>query len=392
MADQQSVENSPLRVALLSGVDAAVNPYVRLLCDAVTDTGKVAAKTVRPPMPRLEAEAAVIHLHWLEHWDRPPFTDFEGFRRSGNPVLRWSGQGLVRAVNHPWVFTPRRAWRLLRFLRWLVRYQGRGGRAVYTAHNLSGHDEENSWLETWGQRNLIQLADAVHVHDETAAAKVAIIRKTRRRVVVIPHANYVGVYANEVSRQEARQALGVAENHFVYLFLGQVRPYKGLQTLIPAFGKVSGEESLLLIAGQARRDYEVVIRRLAATDLRVRLDARFVAPERIQVYMNAADIVVLPYHHITTSGAAMLAFSFGKPVLAPAIGGFPALISPEYGILYDPTKPDALVDALLLARETDWTARRRDILDWVRQFDWQNVAPQFVALYKDLVRDDAGRT
>ena len=90
--------------------------------------------------------------------------------------------------------------------------------------------------------------------------------------------------------------------------------------------------------------------------------------------MNAADVVVLPYRRITTSGAAMLAWSFGKPVIAPALPAFVESMdnAPFLGILYDPTDPAALRNALQQATAIDWQAHRAS-KSWPgpEQFNWQ---------------------
>jgi glycosyltransferase involved in cell wall biosynthesis len=117
---------------------------------------------------------------------------------------------------------------------------------------------------------------------------------------------------------------------------------------------------------------------LATGDERVTLEPRFVPSEEVQIYLNAADIAVLPYRQITTSGAALLAFSFGLPVIAPAIGAFPNLITAERGVLY---RPGQLLEAMQAAREIDWSATRGPTMEWVRQFSWEDIGHQLVEAY-----------
>ncbi len=106
--------------------------------------------------------------------------------------------------------------------------------------------------------------------------------------------------------------------------------------------------------------------------------------------MNAADAVVLPYRQITTSGAAMLAWSFGKPVIAPALPAFtePMAAAPFLGLLYDPARPDGLAEALRQAIAIDWQSRHQPILAWVRQFDWPSIGQQMAALYQRVLDSD----
>ena len=103
----------------------------------------------------------------------------------------------------------------------------------------------------------------------------------------------------------------------------------------------------LLLAGKpSSQNYLSSLQALAAGDERISLEPRFLQPDEVQIYLNAADACVLPYRQITTSGAALLAFSFGLPVIAPALGAFPNLVAGRRGLLYDPTEPGALSTAL----------------------------------------------
>ena len=67
-----------------------------------------------------------------------------------------------------------------------------------------------------------------------------------------------------------------------------------------------------------------------------------VPDDRMQVYLRAADAVVLPYRDVLTSGSAILAMTFGQPVIAPAIGCLPESLGSEGTILYDADAPDGL--------------------------------------------------
>jgi glycosyltransferase involved in cell wall biosynthesis len=91
---------------------------------------------------------------------------------------------------------------------------------------------------------------------------------------------------------------------------------------------------------------------------------------------------VLPYRQITTSGAALLVFSFGRPVIAPALGAFPNLVTARRGVLYNPAEPGALPRALVQASQTDWTGTREEIMTWVAQFDWVEIGQKLLAAYR----------
>jgi glycosyltransferase involved in cell wall biosynthesis len=328
----------------------------------------------------------VLHLHWLELWGRPKHRSLSSLTRwgpAGRSVRRW----VEPALNSSVLYTRRRRRFLDRFLPGLVRYQAAGGGVVYTVHNLSQHEDEASNVELAGLGQLLGLADAVHVHSRAMAEELQARFGGLPQPVIIPHGNYVGAYANDVQRPDARRQLEVAGDSFVFLFLGLIRPYKGLEELLPAFASLADPRVRLLVAGRSRpRHYARDLARMAAADARIHWHPHFVPDNQVQLWMNAADVVVLPYRRVTTSGAALLALSFGKPVVAPALPAFAELMggNEALGLLYDPNDPDDLVRALEQARSIDWQARQGQILPWVRQLDWADIGRRFVALYEEV--------
>ena len=123
-----------------------------------------------------------------------------------------------------------------------------------------------------------------------------------------------------VSKKDARTQLGLAEEQPIVLFLGLVRPYKGLQYLIEACGQLIEEPSrpLLVIAGEFWEDpkiYQTQIRKLDLDDW-VRIENRYVPYEEAALWFNAADLFVAPYIGGTQSAALRVALGYGLPVIA----------------------------------------------------------------------------
>ena len=123
-----------------------------------------------------------------------------------------------------------------------------------------------------------------------------------------------------VSKKEARTQLGLAEERPIVLFLGLVRPYKGLHYLIEACGQLIDESTrpLLVIAGEFWEDpniYKSQIKKLELEDW-VRIENRYVPYEEAALWFYAADLFVAPYIGGTQSAALRVALSYGLPVIA----------------------------------------------------------------------------
>ncbi len=382
-ADAYAGHESSPRVLLLSAVGTNTNPYIGLLRD-----GLVAAGADVRLAHSLDAAALavfrpdVIHLHWLERYDLPPSVTVAGLRGTSDLPRRALHRILATAGNAASVYALRRRTRLRRLFAELRAFQAGGGRVAYTVHNLDPHEEAGA-VERWGIAQILSLADVIHVHDAGSADLVAARFGRRLGVVVISHGHYLGSYPNTIGGDQARAALALPADAFVFVCLGLLRPYKGLEELLPAFRSLPKHNLRLVLAGKpGAHDYLRALEALTADDNRIRLVPRFIPPEEVQVYLNAADVCVLPYRQITTSGAALLAFSFGLPVIAPALGAFPHLVAGSRGLLYNPAEPDALSSALAQASQTDWAGAREEIKAWVAQFDWADIGKKLLAAYR----------
>lgn len=295
----------------------------------------------------------LIHLHWL-------------------PRIAHSARGIVH---------------LLGFVGRLYALKILGRRIVWTAHNLYPHDVGNSHVERWLTRRVIAWSSRIIAHTPIAAELVGAEfgPAARRKVSVIPHGNYIGVYPNTVSRLTARERLGLDPQATVFLFLGNIRPYKGVNELIRAFRKIQAPASYLVIAGKPFDKNAVTeLYTAAGDDPRILLRPGFVPDEDIQVHMNAADVVVFPYQDILTSGAVVLAMSFGRACIAPAIGCIPDMLDARGAFLYSPTAPAALEGALQRACD------QRDALDTMgahniktaAQWGWDVIAAHTARVYR----------
>lgn len=348
----------PLRVSYLSAVRR--NPYVHLLATGVRKADpaiKVRELRSLPwhivlPFPAFD----ILHIHWAElqfSYGHPSQAQAQRLEKDFRRKLRWT--------------------------------QARGRHLVYTVHNLTQHEGRFPDLNDGLNRWLFAHADAIHVHDAATADAIAERYQRTRHVFVIPHGNYIGVYPDGISRAEARQRLKLSDDAFVYLFLGQIRPYKGLDLLIEAFAQDDDPQSVLLIAGHIDvSDYGASIQQLARRHPRIHLIPNFVNNDELQVFFKAADVVVLPYRRATTSGAALLAYSFAKPIIAPALGPFPDLLASEQGILYEPTIA-GLTRALRQARQLDLAQAAAAAQAYAATRDWTTLGARHADMYRAIL-------
>jgi glycosyltransferase involved in cell wall biosynthesis len=180
--------------------------------------------------------------------------------------------------------------------------------------------------------------DIVIAHGE--AAKLRLMREIgidADKIALMRHGTYKDRYPDNIDRESARRHFNLAPDDFTLLCLGNMRGYKGIVPMIHAFTRLRAERKniRLLLAGRILEDE--IRDQIAETVSKVggiTFHPHFVADDQIQLFMNAADAFVLPYERVLTSGAALLAISFNKPVLAPSLGVLPEYISPAVGQLF----------------------------------------------------------
>jgi glycosyltransferase involved in cell wall biosynthesis len=193
------------------------------------------------------------------------------------------------------------------------------------------------------------------------------------------------LYPNTVAHDEARAALDMTPDCLVFAFIGGLRPNKGVENLIAAFKHLEGDDVRLVIAGHPgeSKQYIESLREAAREDERICMHEHFVPDSQLQVYLNASDVVVLPFDRILTSGSAIMAMGFARPVIVPAMGCLPELITDGTGVLYDPASPSGLLHALRRCRElqSELPAMGRRAQSRVAQFTADEMAEKTLLAY-----------
>jgi glycosyltransferase involved in cell wall biosynthesis len=146
-----------------------------------------------------------------------------------------------------------------------------------------------------------------------------------------------------ISKQEARNKLGINANDRILLFFGFIRKYKGLDILLEAFKKVIAAQKIadlkLLIAGEFYDDEKNYQQLLNAPEIKDRLilHTHFIANSEVKYYLCAADCVIQPYRSATQSGVTPLAYHFEIPMIVTDVGGLPSLVpDKKVGLIAQP--------------------------------------------------------
>ncbi len=160
-------------------------------------------------------------------------------------------------------------------------------------------------------------------------------------------------FGEPVSKEEARQHLGLPENQKIILFFGFIRQYKGLDLLLQAMSLPSIKQSgiKLLIAGEFYEDRKSYDAFIAQNNLlsHLILKTDFIPDSEVRYYLSTADFVIQPYRNATQSGVTPLAYHFEKPMLVTNVGGLPALVPDgKAGLVCEPAPGSIALNILKL--------------------------------------------
>jgi glycosyltransferase involved in cell wall biosynthesis len=254
---------------------------------------------------------------------------------------------------------------------------------VWTAHNIHPHDRTHADIDREFRVALGQLATAIIAHCDVAADTVRREFAPAAPIFVIPHGNFIGVLPPSITRQDARAEVGIDDTGFVYGFIGNLLPYKGLDELIASFIEIDSPDSWLYLGGGCRPDYAATLREMTAGHPRIILRTFDHAPgvEFVRV-LQASDVIVLPFRASTTSGSLVQALSWPRPAIVPAMGCLETQMNAEAGILYRAAEPGALVNALRAIRGRDLAVAERAAWQSAVELDWDDIARLTIEAYR----------
>ncbi len=277
----------------------------------------------------------------------------------------------------------------LYFVFFLVYIRSLGYRLVWTVHNVLPHETQFT-NEAFVRKILSRLANAKIVHSAYGIEEMKRTGLDTNNIHVIPHGNYIDVYENKISRKNARKSLGLSNKDFVFLFLGLIREYKGVDDLLEAFSRLANKKKhvKLVVAGYCSNDHLLDMMRYYKKNLKnnLILDIEFIENQKAQYYFNSADIAVLPFKKMTTSGSALLALSFAKPIISPQIGSLKDMPA-DVGIFYKKNRENGLYDAMerAIKNRSRLKTMQAKAFAHAKELSWDRIADKTYSLYNSLV-------
>jgi D-inositol-3-phosphate glycosyltransferase len=398
---EQSAQSVALEVALLTG--GFDRPYAYGLAMALAAKGVIldviGSDYVDSP------EMHTTHgLRFLNVWPPQPVRstasdNLSRVLRHYSRLIRYSAGAKPRIFHILWNSKVQIFDRTLLMLY----YKATGKRIALTAHNVNQEkrDGKDSWLNRLTLEVQYRLCDHIFVH--TQKMKEELFQHFgvgENAVTVIPFPINNATPDTGLTSAEAKRQLGLAEDERAILFFGRVRPYKGIEYLLDAFRLLLADKRAkyrLIVAGEPIKGCEEYLREIQGSvgqnfdQGRVMWRTQFIPDDEVEVYLKAADVLVLPYKEIFQSGVMFLAYAFGLPVVATDVGSFrEEIIEGSTGFLCKPGDPVEMASTIAtyfasdLFRNLD--VRRHEIKDYVNAtHSWHAVAELTCSAYAKML-------
>ncbi|WP_448515035.1 glycosyltransferase family 4 protein [Parathermosynechococcus lividus] len=269
---------------------------------------------------------------------------------------------------------------------WLHTYHSLGVVKYQVASEQANRDDTRLRVEA----DILEQADCVIATSPQEEAYLRSLVSRLGHIRLIPCGTDLSLF---YPQPDARRRLQIPHQEPLILYVGRFDRRKGLETLVAALAQVPRGQLLIVGGSDPQRSdgaercrIERLVQAYGLGD-RVTFVGQ-VAHEDLGAYYSAADVCVVPSYYEPFGLVAIEAMACGTPVIASAVGGLQFTVVPEEtGLLVPPEDATALAAAIQrLIDAPQWAqtlgANGRERV--AAQFDWQAIALQMGALYRQL--------
>lgn len=219
---------------------------------------------------------------------------------------------------------------------------------VVTAHNIAPHESPEKTRKLY--QSLYDACDTIVVHNKECRKRLMHeYYVPYEKILLMPHGAYTVPEADRYPHQKGK-------NRVHFLFFGYLRRYKGIDVLLQAISllpedirKKSRFDFIGAPLSLDKTNYIQMAEQLGIHDI-ARFSMRHMPEEKLPEFFNNADFCIYPYREISGSGALLMAFSYGVPVIATDLPLFKEETDHgAAGILCRAENPESLARAICSA-------------------------------------------
>lgn len=260
---------------------------------------------------------------------------------------------------------------------------------VHTVHNILPHEVSPKDYNRY--KMFYDMCDELIVHNKVSGdCLMKLFHVPESKITVIAH----GAYQSHMKNKETGN-VGTEKTGSVIEFLqfGNIRKYKGIDILLDAVELLEPEvrkQVHFTIAGRQypkldETDYQRIIREKELQE-NVSFLEGYIPEEELSEVLEKSDFMLFPYREIYGSGALLMAYSYGKPVIVSDIPAFlEETDTGRTGIVFESENPRALAEAIEQAVRCGENERKKyqtAIGELVSQkYNWKKSAVKTAEIY-----------
>lgn len=272
-------------------------------------------------------------------------------------------------------------------------FKRKGFRIVATIHDVENFEQFGEEIDARKYAKFEKVIDRVIVHSPYAKESVKKYFPSfpEDKIHIVPHGDSDFLFPRPANAEDARRQLNLPADQKLVLFFGQIKKVKGLDVLLKAWALVRDKMkgARLLVVGrpwkveQALFDNIIKEKNLEPDCI---LNYSYVPNDVIPAYFAAADIVVLPYREIYSSGVMIRSLDYGAAIIASDLDTFKKIIvDGENGVLFRNEDESDLAEKILSlihdeAKLKQLRLNARKTAD--EKFSWELIGKKVNEIYK----------
>lgn len=238
------------------------------------------------------------------------------------------------------------------FIEMVEYFKSLGGKVIWTLDSIppSFDKSRNAKLEYF--QRLAEVSDLLLFSNNNSLQKIGLeSTEINTKLSTIGSGNYINYYQSELTREQARNELGIHCENRVFGYVGELCESSTLDTFIKAAIAITKKKEVsTLIAGfsaNSKNNASEAIKHKCAPFANIDVFEEAQLVESSQRYFKSADFIVLPAHSSFDSHFLALAASFGKPVVVADKSVDERLSDLEFVFTYAEQDANALINLLI---------------------------------------------
>jgi teichuronic acid biosynthesis glycosyltransferase TuaC len=255
---------------------------------------------------------------------------------------------------------------------------------IATIHEDSGWLQEEIAMNNARLVSSWQKADAlIRVNQE----ELPLLEKFNPHVFFVP--NGFPVQFKPLNKAECRSRLNIPDGKKVIFCLGYLIERKGFAFLIDAMSSIHDkrDDVICFIGGKGPEEKNLLSQiHEKKLDDSIKL-LGFIPDPMLPIWMNSADLFVLPSLQESFGIVQIEALACGTPVIATNnVGSREIVVSDDVGLLCESANSEALAGAILSGLNKSWNAQK--ILEYSKPFSWEMVVKSLIPIYSQILRNE----